>query len=242
MSSSAMPHQFASPAAIQPAVVLVVDDDHSMRARLSRLLRGAGYGVMEAGDGRHALRTLATAVVDVIVLDLAMPAMSGWDFRTAQLRDARLSHIPTFVTTSHPLTAHERYSLRIGTALVFQKPFDDARVLDGLARVIADTDPESPSATSSRDSRWRSRDGQALLWSRRGCVACEVHAPSADSDEWRAEGWAWIPRFAGKNKIEYACQACCGGPILHGRRDPLALSPMSSSPAIPSELARARRS
>jgi CheY-like chemotaxis protein len=200
---------------------------------------------MEAGDGRHALRTLATAAVDVIVLDLAMPAMSGWDFRTAQLNDARLSQIPTFVTTAHPLTAHERYSLRIGTALVFQKPFDDGRVLDGLARVIADADPESPSALVSRDSRWRSRDGQALLWSRRGCVACEEHAPSPGSDQWQTEGWAWIPRFAGKNKIEYACQACCGGPILHGRRDLSPLSPTSTppSPPTPSEMVTyARRS
>jgi hypothetical protein len=70
-----------------------------------------------------------------------------------------------------------------------------------------------------------------------------VHAPAANSDAWRAEGWAWIPRFAGKNKIEYACQACRGGPILHGRRDISSLSPMSPSPATPSGLvAHARRS
>jgi len=199
--------------------VLIVDDVKSTRDRLSRVLDAGGYVVIEAADGRDALRALATACpVDAILLDLMMPSMDGWEFRQFQLRDPRLAHIPTLVITAKELAEYERYSLRIGSATLIHKPFEDSQVLEGLARVLVGARP----AAVPSDNRWLTREGQPLLWSRRGGVACVQHAPCPDSDQWHAEGWSWIPNFAGKNKIEYACQRCSGGPIRHaGRRKPL---------------------
>ena len=73
------------------------------------------------------------------------------------------------------------------------------------------------SRTSAQDARWLTEDGQPLFWSRQGRVVCEKHAPERGTDQWNREGWAWIPSFAGKNKIEYCCQECAGGPIRHHR-------------------------
>lgn len=197
--------------------VLIVDDVKSTRDRLMRLLGTGGYEVLEALDGRDALKMLAmTSRIDAILLDLVMPSMNGWEFREVQLRDARLCDIPTLVLTVKDLAEHERYALRIPTTTLIRKPFEDWQILDGLSRVLRDVPP----AAAAPESRWLTPDGSPLLWSRDGCVACESHAPTRDSSEWMARGWAWIPAFAGKNRIQYACQQCTGGPIRHRRHVP----------------------
>jgi two-component system, chemotaxis family, chemotaxis protein CheY len=196
-----------------PIRILIADDDRTVRMRLSRLLSNAGYQVVEAVDGRAALRATLTTTIDSILLDLAMPSMSGWEFRTRQLADAVLVKIPTFVTTPRSLSAHERYSLRLDPRDVIQKPFEDEVIIAKLEALFANPKP----VVRRSNGRWRSRQGESLLWSRHGRVACEQHAPAVDSERWRAEGWAWIPIFAGKNKIEYACETCVGGPIHHAR-------------------------
>lgn len=207
--------QLPTPRSTPRSTVLLVDDNEHTRSRVATVLERAGYAVIQARDGQTALKTLTTtADIDAILLDLAMPW--SWEFRSFQLGDRRLLQIPTLVTSARALSPHERYTLRLGVALIVQKPFSDADLLASLGRILAEPGSEVP----SRDLRWRSRDGQPLMWSKRGCVACEAHAPAIGSDEWRAGGWEWIPRFAGKNKIEYTCQECCGGPIAHVRTAP----------------------
>lgn len=61
------------------ATILVVDDDASIRALVARVLRRAKYDVSEAGDGHEALEKLRAAPYDVMVLDLMMPVMSGFE-------------------------------------------------------------------------------------------------------------------------------------------------------------------
>jgi CheY-like chemotaxis protein len=83
-----------------PPTVLVVDDNPVCRDVLGQLLRGAGYAVWEARDGRQALECLrAGPVPGLIVLDLRMPGMDGPAFRAAQLRDPDLAGIPVVVLT-----------------------------------------------------------------------------------------------------------------------------------------------
>ena len=194
-------------------VVLVVDDVRSTRDRLARVLGTGGYDILEAADGREALRVLATRpAVDAILLDLVMSGMNGWEFREFQLRDPRLSSIPTVVITVKALPEHERYALRLGTATLIQKPFEDGQILQAVSRVLA-----GRARAVVAEDRWLTQSGQPLLWSRRGRVACEQHAPVRETEQWNEEGWTWIPGFAGKNKIEYCCQECTGGPIRHRR-------------------------
>ncbi|MBP2315784.1 response regulator [Azospirillum soli] len=79
-------------------MILVVEDDDALRATMADALRAEGFEVREAADGRAALDALDSGLrPDLIVLDLMMPVMNGWEFRAAQLRDPDLSHIPVLV-------------------------------------------------------------------------------------------------------------------------------------------------
>jgi CheY-like chemotaxis protein len=75
--------------------VLIVEDDPDIREDLAELLRSRGYAVSTAGNGSEALDALSGGDLPrVILLDLMMPVMNGWDFRTRMLQDAQLSRIP----------------------------------------------------------------------------------------------------------------------------------------------------
>jgi CheY-like chemotaxis protein len=82
------------------ADVLVVDDDRDLRDTLAAVLRHEGYDVSCAENGAHALAMMHDAKPRAIVLDLAMPVMSGWELLEALHADARLSGIPTLVLSS----------------------------------------------------------------------------------------------------------------------------------------------
>jgi CheY-like chemotaxis protein len=119
------------------AAVLIVDDIKDTRDRLRRLIAAEGHQVVEAADGKDALTALhGTPAIDVIVLDLVMPGVSGWEFRELQLEDARMARIPTIIITARSLADHDRYALRVAKTTVIQKPFEDAAVIDALTQVM----------------------------------------------------------------------------------------------------------
>ena len=106
-----------------PHPVLVVDDNDDVRQALAALLEGDGYRVAEASDGLSALKLLRGGEMRpcLIVLDLMMPRMNGWDFRAEQSRDAVLAPIPVVIVSADPLASH---AARLGAAAVLPKPAD----------------------------------------------------------------------------------------------------------------------
>ena len=81
--------------------ILVVDDDADLRETLGELLREEGYRPHLCDNGRQALDALRRGLRPrLVLLDLMMPEMNGWEFREAQLRDARFSAIPVVVMTA----------------------------------------------------------------------------------------------------------------------------------------------
>ncbi len=81
--------------------ILVVEDDLSTREALSMLLSAEGYGVSTAADGVAALEQLRDGQrPGLILLDLMMPLMDGWQFRHEQLRDPSLANIPVIVCSA----------------------------------------------------------------------------------------------------------------------------------------------
>ena len=109
--------------------VLVVDDDRDIRELMVELLASEGYEVASASDGRRALAEARARRPDVILLDLMMPVMSGWEFREAQLRDPTLADIPVVVVTAFEESLD-------GTELL-RKPFLVEDVLDAVQRLAA---------------------------------------------------------------------------------------------------------
>ena len=106
----------------RPLSVLVVDDDEDIREVLSEILRARGYAVQTAAEGREALALLrAGAPPALILLDMRMPGMSGWEFRHEQRRDPQLAGIPIVVLSGGNLRG---VAASLGAADVLAKPVD----------------------------------------------------------------------------------------------------------------------
>ena len=101
--------------------VFVVEDDTDTREMLSRFLEMEGYQVESATNGRQALERLQSGSrASVIVLDLMMPVMDGWQFREEQVRDATLASIPVIVVSA---AGRDRID-QIDANAVLLKPID----------------------------------------------------------------------------------------------------------------------
>ena len=109
--------------------VLVVEDDRDTRELLVEALRMEGYEVAAAPDGVQALEHARRVQPHVILLDLMMPVMSGWEFRAMQTRDPSLSSVPVIVMSAFSDTL-------AGTASV-PKPFDIDEMVDAIRRCAA---------------------------------------------------------------------------------------------------------
>jgi signal transduction histidine kinase/DNA-binding response OmpR family regulator len=119
--------------------VLVVDDDDTMRAGLRRALGEAGWQVTEAENGRVALARLAESRPDVIVVDLMMPEMDGFDLLDALRSNVGWREIPVLVLTAKDLTDEDRARLNVGIERILQKRDRQEmlrEVLDVLNRCI----------------------------------------------------------------------------------------------------------
>ena len=112
--------------------VLIVEDDDDVRSAFTAYLEGAGYTVVEAADGEDALRRLRDAADEfcLIVLDLFMPRMNGWQFRAAQLRDPAVAHIPVVVVSAASNTS--RKAAELGAIAHLEKPVD----MKGLVSLV----------------------------------------------------------------------------------------------------------
>src|SRR2546430_1465396 len=111
--------------------ILIVEDDEDIRAHLTFILERKGYRVAGATNGEEALRHLrGPGRPCLILLDLMMPVMNGWEFREAQRGDPRLAAIPVVVLTGRGLERDEQDAL--GAIDYLLKPF----VLDQLLTLI----------------------------------------------------------------------------------------------------------
>jgi CheY-like chemotaxis protein len=114
---------------VSSRIVLVVDDDQDIRDALCELLRDEGYLAVAAANGAEALSYLNVRELPcVILLDLMMPIMDGWEFRRQQQGDPRFSSIPVVVITA----AGEQYASTIAVDRVLPKPLQLDSVLETL--------------------------------------------------------------------------------------------------------------
>jgi CheY-like chemotaxis protein len=121
--------------------VLVMEDDEATRRALRRLLEREGFEVVEAGDGRAALELLAGdggAAPGLIVLDLLLPELDGFEVAAEVRRDDRWRDVPIVVLTARDLTADDRRRLNGRVERVLQKGAHDAgRLLGEVRRLLA---------------------------------------------------------------------------------------------------------
>jgi DNA-binding response OmpR family regulator len=111
----------------------VVEDDEPIRAMLAELLSDAGYRVIEAANGKEALRRLSEHRPDLIVLDLVLPRMSGWEFLDRSREQLDRLNLPVMIVSA--IEGKSDYPSALGVAAWFTKPLDIPRFLSAVERL-----------------------------------------------------------------------------------------------------------
>lgn len=124
-------------AEIHVPTVMVVDDSLTVRKITGRLLEREGYRVVTAKDGVDALERLIDTVPDVVLSDIEMPRMDGFDLARNIRADQRLKALPIIMITSRLADKHKEYAREIGVDHYLGKPYDEQELL----RLIGDYAP-----------------------------------------------------------------------------------------------------
>ncbi len=131
--------------------VLVVEDDEGIREMLKYNLVTAGFSVHEAADGASGLRTARTARPDLILLDLMLPGMSGFDFCRALRRSSK---VPIIMLTAKDAEVDKIVGLELGADDYITKPFSVREVLARVNAVLRRSAPDAnePGQVPERDA------------------------------------------------------------------------------------------
>ena len=117
-------------------IVMVVDDSLTVRRVTQRLLSREGYQVVLAKDGVDALQQLQAITPDVMLVDIEMPRMDGFDLTRNVRGDERTRHIPIVMITSRTAEKHRNYAMELGVNEYLGKPFQEDDLLKAIAGFI----------------------------------------------------------------------------------------------------------
>nr|HPR08155.1 response regulator [Denitromonas sp.] len=127
-TDTAMPVTKAAAVSVEPTV-MVVDDSLTVRKITGRLLEREGFRVVTAKDGVDALEQLLDTLPDVILSDIEMPRMDGFDLARNIRNDARLKAVPIVMITSRLADKHREYARQIGVDHYLGKPYQEEELL-----------------------------------------------------------------------------------------------------------------
>ena len=109
--------------------ILVIDDDLPLRGMLAAALRKHGFQVLLAGDGEEGQRAVNIHNPHVILLDLAMPRVNGWDFLQRLRETGKIGTVPIIVVSAH-LRVDPQAVLQMGVSAILPKPFNLPELID----------------------------------------------------------------------------------------------------------------
>ena len=116
---------------------LVVDDSITVRRVTQRLLERNGMRVLTARDGMDAVTLLQEHLPDIILLDIEMPRMDGYEVAAHVRGDPRLKHVPIIMITSRVGEKHRARAIELGVDDYLGKPYQEAQLLDAIAPLVA---------------------------------------------------------------------------------------------------------
>ena len=119
-----------------PALILVVDDDANIRESLAEVLRLENFAVRLACDGREAVRQFLDGPPDLILLDINMPDINGW--QAFQIMAEMYPFVPVIIITARPGQA--RRAADLGIDMLLEKPLHIPTLLDQMRRLLARPD------------------------------------------------------------------------------------------------------
>ncbi len=117
-------------------VIMVVDDSITVRKVTTRLLERNGFKVLTAKDGVDAVGQLQHGVPDMMLLDIEMPRMDGFELATHMRNDEQLRHVPIIMITSRTGDKHRQRAQAIGVDNYLGKPYQENDLLESIHRII----------------------------------------------------------------------------------------------------------
>jgi chemosensory pili system protein ChpA (sensor histidine kinase/response regulator) len=130
----------AAPQVVEPEVgpptVMIVDDSLTVRKITGRLLAREGYNVLAAKDGVDAMEQLEEHIPDVMLVDIEMPRMDGFDLTRNVRGDRRLRRIPIIMITSRTAEKHRTVAKEIGVDVFLGKPYQEEELLGHIASFV----------------------------------------------------------------------------------------------------------
>lgn len=120
----------------RPPLVMVVDDSVTVRKVTSRLLERNGMNVVTAKDGVDAIAQLQEHRPDIMLLDIEMPRMDGFEVATLVRHDERLKDLPIIMITSRTGEKHRERAMSIGVNQYLGKPYQESLLLDTIAQLV----------------------------------------------------------------------------------------------------------
>jgi chemosensory pili system protein ChpA (sensor histidine kinase/response regulator) len=118
-------------------VIMVVDDSLTVRNVTSRLLEREGYRVVTAKDGVDALEQMREMLPDVMLVDIEMPRMDGFDLTRIVRREPHTQHIPIIIISSRTADKHRSQAAQLGANAFLGKPYQESDLLEHVAKFLA---------------------------------------------------------------------------------------------------------
>lgn len=123
--------------------ILVVEDHPELRAQLRGLFELAGYEVRTASDGEEALEALSLRTPEVVVLDLVLPEISGYEVCEYIRATPSLQHVPVAVISGRALAPDRAYAFEAGANTFLSKPFAPEALLAEVQRLLTSRAPDA---------------------------------------------------------------------------------------------------
>jgi CheY-like chemotaxis protein len=122
-------------------LVLIVEDESELRRLYAQELVGSGFDVIEAGNGLDALQHTSTRHPDVVLMDLSLPVLDGWEATRRLKADDRTAHIPVVALTAHDGSGELQRATKAGCDWFVPKPCPPHDLIEEVRRVLAATEP-----------------------------------------------------------------------------------------------------
>jgi CheY-like chemotaxis protein len=134
------------PSAPTGQTVLLVEDNEDNRIIYSTVLRHQGYGVVEALDGVSAIALARSVLPDIILMDISIPEMDGWEATRILRQDPATKDIPIVALTAHALADDRERAAALGFTSYLAKPVEPRAVAAEVRRWIGDRSGAPPTA------------------------------------------------------------------------------------------------
>jgi CheY-like chemotaxis protein len=120
----------------QKKTVLLVEDNEDNLVVYRTILEHVGYRVIEARDGEEGISRATEELPDIVLMDISIPKMDGWEATRRLKADARTRAIPVIALTAHALEEDRQRALNVGCDGYLAKPIEPRRVVEEVGRFL----------------------------------------------------------------------------------------------------------